>query len=61
VPLGTAQTANPVPPLPGLPLEEGCLDADLKVRPTQIHKSQLKRTPYRTRPGCYSARLVLTL
>ena len=32
--------------LPGHPLEEGCLDANLKVHSTEIHKPQLKRTHY---------------
>jgi hypothetical protein len=37
---------EPVPALTGLSLEEGCLDANLKVRFTEIHKPQLKWTHY---------------
>ena len=39
--------------LPWLPLEEG-LDANLKVRSTEIHQPQMKRTHYLARLGCCS-------
>jgi hypothetical protein len=44
VPSGTAQIPSPAPL--GLPLKEDGLDADLKVRSTEIHQSNFKPRHY---------------